>query len=214
MIIAQHSIVNRTSQITSTSSQFSLFPSTEVPASYPEGFRYEENIITPAEEAALITTIKTLPLKNFEYEGYEGNRRVIGYGWSYDFNTHKLLKADPIPNFLHPLRIKAATFANMNPEDLQQAIVTEYTPGAGIGWHRDRPMFENIVGISLRAPCTFRLRLKDNLDNSPEAWRRVNLTASPRSIYIMSGESRTAWQHSIPPVDELRYSITFRNFRP
>lgn len=203
----------RTSHTHSSPDQFNLFASEEAPPVYPSGFRYEENLITPIEEASLLTIIKDLPLKNFEYEGYEGNRRVIGYGWSYDFNTHKLNKADPIPEFLYPFRDKAAAFAGMDPKDLQQAIITEYSPGAGIGWHTDRPMFENIIGISLRAPCTFRLRLKNGLETGENCWQRVNLIANPRSVYIMSGESRTSWQHSIPPVEELRYSVTFRNFK-
>ncbi len=203
----------RTLHLTSSPDQFTLFAIEEDPPVYPSGFRYEENLISPNEEAALLAFINTLSLKNFEYEGYEGNRRVIGYGWSYDFNTHKLNKAEPIPEFLYPYRAKAAAFASMEPESLQQAIITEYSPGAGIGWHTDRPMFENIVGISLRAPCTFRLRLKNGLETGENSWQRVSLRANPRSVYIMSGESRTQWQHSIPPVDELRYSITFRNFR-
>lgn len=195
-------------------SQFTLFSLHEAPPSYPLGFRFAENIITPSEETLLLRAIATLPLKNFEYEGYEGKRRILAYGWSYDFNTHTLHKADPIPPFLHSVRDRAAAFADMNPEDLQQAIITEYSPGSGIGWHRDRPMFENIVGISLAASCTFRLRLKNGLDTGKTAWDRIDLTASPRSAYLMSGESRTKWEHSIPPVEELRYSITFRNYKP
>lgn len=195
-------------------SQFQLFSLHEAPPVYPQGFRYGEDIISPAEETLLLRMFDTLPFKPFEYEGYEGNRRVVAYGWSYDFNTHTLAKADPVPEFLHPLRAKAAAFAGMDPEDLQQAIVTEYSPGAGIGWHRDRPMFENIVGVSLGAPCTFRLRLKNGLSTGADAWERVNLTASPRSIYLMSGDARTKWEHSIPPVEELRFSVTFRNYKP
>ncbi|PZP40111.1 MAG: alpha-ketoglutarate-dependent dioxygenase AlkB [Pseudomonas fluorescens] len=193
-------------------SQPSLFSLEEAPPIYPSGFRLMEDLITPQEEAALLATIQPLPFKHFEYEGYEGHRRVISYGWDYDFNTHTLHTAEPIPTFLHNLRTKAATFAEMNPEDLQQAIVTEYAPGAGIGWHRDRPMFEKIVGISLSAPCTFRLRLRTT--QPAHTWARINLMAAPRSAYLISGESRTQWEHSIPPVEQLRYSITFRNYKP
>lgn len=194
-------------------SQLALFDAPPSPSVFPQGFRYQENLITEAEEALLLATIPTLPFKNFEYEGFEGNRRVVAYGWGYDFNTHKVYRAEPMPAFLHPFRNKAAAFANMPPEDLQQAIITEYSPGAGIGWHTDRPMFENIIGISLGTPCTFRLRLQDGAGDAKK-WRRISLTANPRSVYIMSGESRTTWQHSIPPVEELRYSITFRNYKP
>lgn len=195
-------------------SQFTLFSLQEAPPVYPSGFRYTEDLITPAEETLLLKIIEALPFKHFEYEGYEGNRRVMSYGWSYDFNTHTLHPAEPIPSFLHDLRAKAAAFADMDANDLQQAIVTEYAPGAGIGWHRDRPMFEKIVGVSLGASCTFRLRLKQGLVTGKDAWDRINLTASPRSAYLISGPARTEWEHSIPPVEELRYSITFRNYKP
>jgi alkylated DNA repair dioxygenase AlkB len=115
---------------------------------------------------------------------------------------------DDMPEFLLTLRESAAQFAGMRSEALQQALVTEYTAGAAIGWHRDKAVFGEVVGISLLASCVFRLRRKVD-----EGWERVNLVAEPRSAYLLSGPSRTEWEHSIPPVDALRYSVTFRNFR-
>ena len=173
---------------------------------YPEGFKYESSVIAEADEAQLLDDIRTLPFKEFEFHGYTGKRRVVSFGWKYDFNERKLLKANDIPPFLLGVREAAARFAEMEPEQLQHVLVTEYSAGAGIGWHRDKAEFGEIIGISLLAPCTFRLRRKNGTK-----WDRVNLTAEPRSAYLLSGPSRSEWEHSIPEVDALRYSITFRN---
>jgi alkylated DNA repair dioxygenase AlkB len=137
-----------------------------------------------------------------------GNRRTVSYGWRYDFNDRRLQQAEDIPEFLLRLRTVAAGFAGMEPEQLQQVLVTEYDAGAGIGWHRDKAMFGQVIGLSLLSSCRFRLRRK-----AGAGWERASLIAEPRSAYLLSGPSRTEWEHSIPPVDLLRYSITFRNFR-
>jgi alkylated DNA repair dioxygenase AlkB len=174
----------------------------------PEGFRYQADLLSPAGEQALLRAVRGLPFKNFEFRGYVGNRRTVSYGWKYDFSAEVLRKSDDMPAFLLSLREVAAAFAAVTPEQLQQALVTEYDAGAGIGWHRDKAVFGEVVGISLLSSCVFRLRRK-----AGESWERVSLTAEPRSAYLLSGPSRAEWEHSIPPVDALRYSITFRNFR-
>ena len=173
----------------------------------PEGFKYEPDVIAPAEEQQLVRQVETLPLKDFEFHGFLGKRRVVSFGWRYDFNDRELQKADDIPPFLLPLRRRAAEFAGLRPDALQHVLVTEYGPGAAIGWHRDKAVFAEVVGISLLAPCRFRLRRKH-----AGTWQRAAVTLEPRSAYLLTGPSRTEWEHSIPPIDRLRYSITFRNF--
>jgi alkylated DNA repair dioxygenase AlkB len=175
----------------------------------PQGMRYAEDVISEDEEAELAAFIASLPLKPFEFVGgFQGNRRVVSFGWRYDFNTRHLGKADDIPAPLLDLRDKVGAFADMDADRFQQVLVTEYAPGAGIGWHRDRPVFGEVVGISLLAPCLFRLRRK-----AGSKWERQSFEASPRSAYLLSGTARDEWEHSIPPVDRLRYSLTYRNLR-
>ena len=174
----------------------------------PEGFRYLADVLPPEEERELVQQIQGLPLKEFEFHGYVGKRRVLSYGWHYDFSDERLQQTDEIPAFLHNLREHAATFAGLTPEDLAHALITEYSPGTTIGWHRDKGVFDDVVGISLRSPCIFRLRHKTG-----SAWERYSLTIGPRSAYLLRGPARTEWEHSIPAVAALRYSITFRSLR-
>ena len=190
--------------------QIDLFGAPAEPAEpkLPEGFRYERDVITPDEEARVLEQVRALPFKEFEFHGWVGKRRTVSFGWHYDFAGARLRKADDMPDFLRALREHAARFAGMEPERLQHVLVTEYGEGAGIGWHKDKHVFGEIVGISLLSPATFRLRRQ-----AGEGWERVNLVAEPRSAYLLSGPSRTEWEHSIPGVDALRYSITYRNLR-
>jgi alkylated DNA repair dioxygenase AlkB len=170
--------------------------------------RYQDDVVSAAEERALADFIASLPLKPFEFVGgFVGNRRVLSFGWRYDFNDRKLEKANDMPSELIGLRDIVARFAGVPADAFQHALVTEYAPGAGIGWHKDRPMFADVVGVSLLAPCPFRLRRKIGAK-----WERATLTIEPRSAYLLRGPSRSEWEHSIPPVDQLRYSVTFRNF--
>lgn len=186
--------------------QLGLFGVTDPDA--PEGFRYQPEVVTSRDEAELLVHIRALPFREFEFQGYTGRRRVVSFGWRYDFEARRLHKVDDIPEFLLALRKTAARFAGMPPAALQHALVTEYAPGAPIGWHRDKAVFGEVVGISLLAPCTFRLRRKRG-----ERWERYAVVAEPRSAYLLSGAARTEWEHSIPPVEALRYSVTFRNLR-
>ena len=124
----------------------------------PEGFVYRPEFLSRDEEAQLCVWLSTLPFAPFQFRGYEGRRRVVSFGWQYDFNRSHLLKADDIPAELLPLRARAAALAGHAPQDLQQVLLNEYQPGAPIGWHRDRPIFAEVVGISLLAPCNFRFR--------------------------------------------------------
>jgi alkylated DNA repair dioxygenase AlkB len=174
----------------------------------PPGFKYQQGVLSVADEQSLLQSVKTLPFKSFEFKGYVGNRRVVSYGWKYDFSAEVLRKSDDMPPFLLSLRETAAAFAGMPADLLQQALVSEYDAGAGIGWHRDKAMFGQVIGISLLSSCVFRLRRKVG-----DSWERASIVAEPRSAYLLSGLSRTEWEHSIPAVDTLRYSITFRNFR-
>jgi alkylated DNA repair dioxygenase AlkB len=172
----------------------------------PPGFRYQPELIDTGEEQALVPHIRQLPFRDFEFHGFTGKRRVVSFGWRYDFNGAGLTKTEDMPSFLLQLRDRAATFAGMEGGDLQHALVTEYSPGAAIGWHKDSSVFDDVIGVSLLSPCTFRLRRK-----AGSRWERCNLTVEPRSVYLLRGPSRTEWEHSIPGVDALRYSITFRN---
>ena len=180
----------------------------EEAANLPPGFRYSHEFISRAEERRLLDHLERLEFKPFEFHGFLGKRRIVSFGWRYDFNGGGLQKTNDIPAFLEPVRKKAAAFAKLRPSDLQQVLLTEYRKGAAIGWHKDRSVFADVVGISLLSPCTFRLRKK-----AGGGWKRASIVLEPRSAYLLQGESRLEWEHSIPALSNLRYSITFRNFR-
>lgn len=174
----------------------------------PDGFRYEPDVVSAAEEEALLRHVRELPLSAFEFHGFTGKRRVVSFGWHYDFQHRELKRADEIPDFLLPARDRAAAFAALDPSQLTHVLVTEYAPGTTIGWHRDKEVFGDVIGISLLSPCVFRLRRK-----AGTAWDRASIVAEPRSAYLLTGVARSEWEHSIPAVDALRYSITFRTVR-
>jgi alkylated DNA repair dioxygenase AlkB len=190
--------------------QFELFttPPPVAPQPMPAGFRYAPDLIDASEEARLVEAFAELPFKEFEFHGFLGKRRVVAFGFRYDYNGGGLRQAAPMPDFLLPLREHAAAFAGLPPERLAHALVTEYRPGTSIGWHRDRPHYDDVIGISLLTPCTFRMRRKPD-----GSWERASLRVDRRSIYLMCGPSRWEWEHSILAVDALRYSITFRSMR-
>jgi alkylated DNA repair dioxygenase AlkB len=177
-------------------------------AQFPDGFRYQDDVISSAEEQRYAAQFAKLPFAPFEFHGYLGKRRIVSYGWRYEYSgAGRLKESTAIPSFLLPLRKTAAAFAQIAEDSLQQILVTEYAPGAGIGWHRDKPMFEDVVALSFLAPCTLRFRKRDGT-----AWKRISVEAKPRSAYLLHGPSRREWEHSVPPVEALRYSVTFRNF--
>jgi alkylated DNA repair dioxygenase AlkB len=182
-----------------------LFHDDEV---FPHGFRYRPDLIATDAERALLQEFERLEFAPFQFQGFVGKRCVVSFGWRYDFNGGGLQRTDDIPEFLKPVRALAAAFAELDATDLQQVLLTQYPPGASIGWHKDRSVFGDVVGISLLSPCTFRFRRK-----AGAKWERRSLTTEPRSAYLLRGEARTQWEHSIPAVEALRYSITFRNLR-
>ena len=196
-------------------SQLNLFNSTDaLPADesptdrLPEGFRYQPEFMTKPEEGNLIEHVRDLPFKEFAFHGFFGRRRVVSFGWKYDFDSAVLREAGPIPEFLMPIRGKAAAFAGIEPSALAHVLVTEYSAGTTINWHTDRPHYEDVIGISLASECKFRLRRRAGSN-----WQRRSINLAPRSVYLLRGPVRTDWEHSIPAVASLRYSITFRNLR-
>jgi alkylated DNA repair dioxygenase AlkB len=174
----------------------------------PAGFSYQAEFIDRAEERQLVQEIERLDFAPFEFHGFLGKRRVISFGWRYDFNGGGLQKAKDIPPFLMRLRDAAAAFSGLHPLKLQQVSLIEYPPRAAIGWHKDRSIFGEVTGISLLSACTLRFRRKIG-----ERWARSSITLEPRSAYLLRGPCRTEWEHSIPAVRSLRYSITFRSLR-
>jgi len=170
-----------------------------------DGLRYEESVISEAEERTLIAHLDALELAPFRFHGWTGNRRTQSFGWRYDFEDASFTAAEPIPGWLQPLRGRAASLAGLAPDDFVHVLLACYDPGAGIGWHRDRDVFEQVVGISLCTPAVLRFRKR-----AESGFQRAKLEVRPRSAYFLSGPSRHEWEHSISPGEHLRFSITFR----
>ena len=174
----------------------------------PPGFIYQPAFLSAAEQTALLDEIRALEFHEVRMRGVVARRRVIQYGWNYAFDGGRVSEGPPLPAFLLPVRARVASLASVAPDALREAVIIEYQPGAPMGWHRDAPDFDIVVGISLLSACQFRFR------RGPERGSdRVTITLEPGSAYVLSGPSRTEWQHSIPEVDALRYSITFRTLR-
>jgi alkylated DNA repair dioxygenase AlkB len=173
----------------------------------PEGFVYHPEFLTADEHADLARRFATLPFEAYDYHGFTAKRRVARYGLGYDFGTQSTTPADPLPEFLGPIQQRAASLAGFPSEALVQGMVTEYPPGAPIGWHRDAPQFGTVIGISLLTPA--RMRFKPYKKEGKIGFMMLE----PRSIYVMSGPARWQFQHSIPALEQLRYSITFRTLR-
>ena len=174
----------------------------------PEGLKYAADVIRAEAQARLVEAFAALPFEAFDFHGFKGNRRIVSYGGRYDFSASRLREAEPVPDVLLPVREAAAAFAGLQPEALVQAMVTEYAPGAGIGWHRDRPEFDRVVGLSFGSEATMRFRRRRG-----EGWERAALPLAPGSAYLLDGPARRDWQHSIAPGERLRYSVTFRSLR-
>jgi DNA oxidative demethylase len=178
------------------------------PDELPEGFLYRDGFLSEAEEAELLRIFRGIEFAAYDYHGYLAKRRIVRYGINYDLNTQQPNETvPPIPEFLLGVRARAAEFTGVVASDLVHAMVSEYSEGTPIGWHRDAPQFGIVIGISLGSAC--RMRLKPYQGPG----KILSLRLEPRSIYAMKGEARSGWQHSIPAVEQLRYSITFRTLR-
>ena len=182
-----------------------------IPQRLPVGMVYEPDFISQDEEAALLNEIVRLPLAEAKYKEYTAKRRIMSYGASYDFSSNELLPAGPIPPFLIPLRERIANWAEEPASQFTHALIAEYKIGTQLGWHRDVPEFEIITGLSLGGPC--RMRLRRYPPKKGRNTETLSIELEPRSAYLMRGEARWGWQHSIPPTKSLRYSITFRTRR-
>jgi DNA oxidative demethylase len=175
----------------------------------PPGFVYQPELIDEGEERDLVERVRAIPFSDVRMHGVVARRRTAHFGWLYGYETARIEPGPPVPEFLLPLRARTAALARVAPDELAEVLVTEYPAGAGIGWHRDAPMFGIVAGVSLRVPCRFRFER----GTGPERVTRA-VTLAPRSAYLLTGEARTAWRHSIPAMKALRYSITFRTLRP
>lgn len=186
----------------------------EVAPKVPDGFIYRPNFLSEAEEQELIREIQQIHLAPFKYYQFTGKRRTASFGWQYEFGASEITRAPEIPPYLLPVRTRAGSLFNIDPNSLVQMSIIEYSVGSPIGWHRDIPHFGVVVGISLGAACRIRLR-KYSRPRSKNLKRDeiLSMELQPRSIYLMSGASRETWQHSIPPVKKLRYAIMMRTLR-
>ena len=186
----------------------------EASAKVPDGFIYHQNFISEAEEHELIREIQQLHLTPFKYYQFTGKRRTASFGWQYEFGTSEITTAPDMPAFLLPIRTRAGSLFNIDLNSLVQTSIIEYSTGSPIGWHRDIPHFGVVVGISLGAACRMRFRKYNRARaKSLKPDEILSIELQPRSIYLMSGASREIWQHSIPPVKALRYSIMMRTLR-
>jgi alkylated DNA repair dioxygenase AlkB len=171
------------------------------------GLTTRRDLVTADEEQALIAAIDRTDLAPFRFQGWTGKRLTHSFGWNYDFDTQKVARAAPIPDWLETVQHRMAALAGLPPALLVQVLLIRYDPGAGIGWHRDRPIYEHVLGLSLGAPADMRFRRR----RPSGGFDRAALPLEPRSAYHMSGEARHDWEHSIVEMDRPRWSITFRS---
>ena len=175
----------------------------------PAGLVYLAGFTTPQEEAELVASIEELEFHQVVMHDTAARRTTAHFGWDYGYESHDIHPAAPIPDFLLGLRRRAADLVELAAEDLAEVLITRYPAGATIGWHRDAPMFgPRVVGVSLLSPCVMRFRRR-----SGDRFLRYDQPLDARSAYVLGGAARSVWQHSIPPVPSLRYSITFRTLR-
>jgi alkylated DNA repair dioxygenase AlkB len=183
-------------------------------AAVPDGFQYRDNFITSDEERALAAEIGAIEFSNFEMRGVTARRRVAFFGRSYDARTPV---SPELPAFLAPLRARIAAWAGLEPQAFAMALINEYAPGAPIGWHRDAPQYEIVAGVSLLSACRMRFRRyrRPGTEHSGDGRRQATheIALAARSAYLMTGPSRSLYEHHIPAVTTLRYSITFRTLR-
>lgn len=170
------------------------------------GLTQADEIVALEEEQILIAGIDAAGLSPFRFHGWEGKRLTRSFGWRYDFDDASLSPAEPVPDWLLPLRDRAAQFAGLAPEALVQALVIRYDAGATIGWHRDRPVFAHVLGISLGTDAVMRFRRRRG-----DRFERAAAMLPRRSIYHLTGEARHLWEHSIATLETTRWSITFRS---
>jgi alkylated DNA repair dioxygenase AlkB len=192
--------------------QDSLFGDPPPPGpALPPGMVYQRDFLDAGEERSLVALIQGWPLEAMRYKAYTARRQVLSFGGKYDFDANRLQQSAPMPAELEPLRARIASWLGVQPEAFTQALVAQYGQGTPLGWHRDVPDFEDVVGVSLLNDAVMRFRPWPH-----QAGKRddvIKLRVEPRSIYLLRGPSRWAWQHSVAPTPSLRYSITFRTAR-
>jgi alkylated DNA repair dioxygenase AlkB len=174
----------------------------------PAGFVYRPGFVSDVEEHDLVDALGRVEFSEVRMRGAVARRRTAHFGWLYGYETWRIEPGPPIPHFLLPLRDRVGALAGVESDSLVEVLLTEYQPGAGIGWHRDAPMFGLVAGVSLLGACRFRFERGEGPERDTRA---VDL--APRSAYLLTGEARETWRHSIPPTKALRYSITFRTLR-
>ena len=171
------------------------------------GLSSAPEIVTGSEEQALVAAIDATELSPFRFQGWIGKRLTTSFGWHYDFDKSEVARAAPMPDWLLPIRDRMGAFAGVDPERLIQALLIRYNPGAGIGWHRDRPIYDHVLGLSLGAPTEMRFRRR----RGERDFERAALPLEPRAAYHIAGVARHDWEHSIAGLDRTRWSITFRS---
>lgn len=174
----------------------------------PEGLAYKPGFVSAEEEREALAVVEALEFQEVRMRGQVARRTVAHFGLDYDYEHGKLAPGKRFPVELNWLRDRCASFAGVRPEELAQVLVSRYPPGAGIGWHRDAPMFGQVAGVSLGSTCRMRFQRGKGEDR-----RTFAVDLEPRSAYLLAGAARWAWQHSIPATRELRYSVTFRTLK-